>query len=98
MSIVEPVRVDHDRGEVRVFGKPVRVAPNQYKIIRALVSADGKIVSRETLLKSMRSGGSSLDADVRAVDQGVCKTRRLLGRAAKYLVTVSGRGYRWSVK
>ncbi len=94
-----PVVINHDEGEVLVFGEPVHFAPSQYKLLLALVSANGKIVSRESLLKILYpEDPKGYEHDLRVVDQGVHKSRELLGKAAKYMVTVTTRGYKWDTK
>ncbi len=92
------VIINHDEGEVLVFGKPVHFAPRQYKLIHSLIKANGKIIARKDLIENMYKGSDLGNhvIDSRAVDQGVCRVRKLLGRAARYLKTVGGgRGYRW---
>jgi len=95
---VAPVVVKHDEGEVLVDGVPRHFPPKQYEILRTLVDAGGKIVTREFLLKKMY-GKSGEETDSRSVDQQICRMRRVLGKkVAVYLKTVGGRGYKWTVK
>lgn len=93
-----PVTIDHDRGEVLVFGKPAQVAPSQYKVLRALIDADGKILSRATLLKVIYNGESDSHQDSRSVDQCVHRIRDTIGKASVHLKTVCNRGYRWALR
>lgn len=91
-----PVVIEHETGEVQVYGKPVHLAPAQYNILKTLVDAGGKIVTRKTLLDRIYSCDSKdLKISERVVDQGVYRVRSSIGKASKFLVTVSQRGYRW---
>ena len=96
-KLVAPVVINHDEGEILVNGSPVHFTPSQYKILRAIVNAGGKIVTRSKLMAEVY-GRNAIEHDVRTVDQSVCRTRQLLRSASKHLVTVSNRGYRWSVR
>lgn len=96
----QPVVINHDEGEVYVLKKSVHLSPSQYEVLRALVGAKGKIITRETLLETVYGKKSSVknEIDLRAVDQTICRLRGLLGVASKCLRTVSKRGYRWDAK
>lgn len=91
-----PVVIKHEEGEVLVFGKSKYVAPASYKILKALVGARGKIVTRKALLDTIYNHDSAeLKVNVRTVDQGIYRIRQVLGKASKLIVTVNQRGYKW---
>lgn len=97
-TMKSPVVVKHDEGEVLVYGEPVHFSPSQYAVVRALVSAKGKIVSREVLMREVYGNDEQDEHDVRVVDQVVHHVRELLGKASECLVTVTDRGYKWKVQ
>ena len=82
-----------------MFGKPKKFAPRQYNLLRTLVEAGGKVVTRKELLDRIYEHDSDdLNVDTRAIDQGICQIRKRIGKASKCLVTVTQRGYRWVSK
>lgn len=94
------ITIDHERGEVSVSGKQIRLTNKEYQILRILKWADGKIVTRETFLEKI--WGYDLHArstiDKKTVDQHVSRLRHQLGRISKTtrskIVTVPKRGYK----
>ncbi|MDE2236695.1 MAG: response regulator transcription factor, partial [Elusimicrobia bacterium] len=45
--------IDLERHDVRVNGKLVVLAPREYELLRALVEAEGRVVSRQALLEKV---------------------------------------------
>lgn len=92
--------VNHDKGEILILGKPIHFTPSQYKIIQTLVHAQGKIVSRNSLIKIIY-GDKKLEHDARTIDQSVCRIRTLFkpipGLNKSILKTITGRGYRLDI-
>lgn len=93
---VEGIGMDFDRHEVRVDGKVVRLAPKEFSLLRLLVEADGKVLSRESLLHSIWGHDEGLELDTPTVDQHVARLRRKLGARANRISTVPNFGYKIS--
>jgi DNA-binding response OmpR family regulator len=87
------LEIDFDRHEVMVRGKPARLAPKEFEILRLLVQADGKVLSRERLLQTIWGYGEDVEIDTRTVDQHVARLRRKLGPERERVATVSNFGY-----
>jgi DNA-binding response OmpR family regulator len=85
--------IDFERHEVMVRGKPARLAPKEFEILRLLVQADGKVLSRERLLQTIWGYGEDVQIDTRTVDQHVARLRRKLGPERERVATVSNFGY-----
>lgn len=85
--------IDFERHEVLVRGKSARLAPKEFEILRLLVQADGKVLSRERLLQTIWGYGEDLEIDTRTVDQHVARLRRKLGPERVRISTVSNFGY-----
>ncbi|MBN1337318.1 MAG: response regulator transcription factor [Deltaproteobacteria bacterium] len=64
----------------------------EFRLLHALVSAPGRIRSREALIDAVWGAGTALEA--RTVDTLVKRLRRKLGPAGQRLQTVRGVGYR----
>lgn len=77
--------VDRDTGE------KVRLTAVEAKLLRALASRTGEVISREELARILE-----LDSSERTIDVQVTRLRRKLGedsRTPRYLQTVRGKGY-----
>ena len=88
------IAVDHDSREVRVKGKAVKLTPKEFTLLELLMEADGKVVSRQALMKSIWGYDRKLGMDDRRVDHLVCCLRRNLKSEGSRILTVSGSGYR----
>lgn len=85
------VDLDVARWEVRVGGVPVALTVQEFKLLGALLSARGRVVTRQALAEGL----DVYPAATRALDVHVCRLRRKLGDAAPQLVTVRGVGWRF---
>jgi DNA-binding response OmpR family regulator len=86
--------VDFERHEVRVSGKLVRLAPKEFTLLKLLIEADGKVLSRDRLLEAVWGHAAGLELDTRTVDQHVARLRGKLGALAKRIETVPNFGYK----
>ena len=91
-----PLRIDPVRKEVTVGGRPVRLTPKQFALLRLLASEPGRVFSEEEILKAVWP--DSAYADSKDIKQYVYLLRRRLGEASPegrgLIVTVAGFGYR----
>jgi DNA-binding response OmpR family regulator len=90
--------LDRDRHDVTIAGRDPRLTALEFRLLSALLEADGRVLSRDQLLDAVYPGG---EADVldRTVDALVKRLRAKLGDDAarpRYVVTVRGVGYRAS--
>jgi DNA-binding response OmpR family regulator len=87
-----PLRLDPERHEVSVAGRPASLTLSEFRILAALMEARGRVVDRSRLLEVASDGESA--ATERTVDVHVAGIRRKLGRAGEWLWTIRGLGYR----
>ena len=87
-----PIVIDPQRYEVEVDGRPVPLTLTEFKLLAALASAKGRVLSRNQLMDQ----AIGLDAVVtdRTIDVHMTALRRKLGAARQCLQTVRGVGYR----
>lgn len=88
--------IDLDRQEVRRGDEQIELTTAEFRLLSALVAADGRVLSREALLDALYS---EAEADVldRTVDVYIGRLRDRLGDdadAPRYILTVRGAGYR----
>jgi DNA-binding response OmpR family regulator len=88
------IEIDLDRREVRVNGRHRRVTPRELTVLTLLIEADGKVLSREDLLKRLWGVDEDADVSTRTVDQHIARLRRSLLSERRRIVTVKGLGYK----
>ncbi|MDQ6772478.1 MAG: response regulator transcription factor [Candidatus Dormibacteraeota bacterium] len=88
--------IDLDRFEVTRDGEAVDLSAVEFRLLAALVEADGRVLSRDRLLDVL--GGSDSDGVMeRSVDVYIGRLRAKLGddpEQPRYVATVRGVGYR----
>jgi len=88
--------IDRDRHEVRRGTDRIDLSESELNLLVALVSASGRIVTREALLDSLYGKGESEVLD-RTIDVYIRRLRDKLGddpESPRYIATVRGAGYR----
>ena len=89
---VGEVEIDRARHTVRLRGEPVHLTAKEFALLLALVEADGRVLSRQSLLE--RVWGYSYAEGTRTVDVHVRRLREKLPGLAERLITVKSLGYR----
>lgn len=88
------LEVDLERYEVKIEGKPVSLSSKEFEFLKVLISARGKVLSRDHLLESVWGYDRASEIDTRTVDQHVARLRGKLGSESERLVTVKNIGYK----
>jgi two-component system phosphate regulon response regulator PhoB len=86
--------VDIPRHLVAVNGKRVDLTATEFKLLTTLMERRGRVQSRDQLLQDVWQYDNLIDT--RTVDTHMRRLREKLGRAARYLDTVRGVGYRFA--
>lgn len=86
--------IDIPRHLVTVAGKRVDLTATEFKLLTTLMERRGRVQSREQLLQDVWEYDNIIDT--RTVDTHMRRLREKLGRAARYLDTVRGVGYRFA--
>ena len=87
------VTVDPERREVRCDGSPIALTIKEFDLLKALIDARGKVLSREYLLSNVWGIGEDCEIRTRTVDQHV-GIRQKLGPEGGRIMTVPHFGYR----
>ena len=88
--------LDRDRHEVTVAGRDPSLTALEFRVLAALLEADGRVLSRDQLMDAVYPGGEAVVLD-RTIDALVKRLREKLGDDAvrpRYVMTVRGVGYR----
>lgn len=86
--------VDLPRHLVTVAGKRIELTATEFRLLTVLIERRGRVQSRDQLLRDVWNYDNMIDT--RTVDTHMRRLRDKLGRAAKYLDTVRGVGYRFA--
>lgn len=84
--------VDVARHEVKVDGNVRQLAPKEFEIVALLARANGKIVTREQMLRDIWGVGEDVDVDALAVAAAVYRLRKKIGDDA--ILTVPCHGFK----
>ncbi|MEW6286525.1 MAG: response regulator transcription factor [Chloroflexota bacterium] len=88
------LEIDAKKYSVTFDGVPLKLTPNEFKLLHLLASRAGQIFTREQLLEDLHGAASSLD---RSVDSHIKNLRKKLEAASgeSMIETVYGVGYRF---
>lgn len=85
--------IDLAHRRVRIDGSPVVLTPIEFRLLHTLASRRGRVQTRSALQTVLGQGAAE---GSRAVDTHIQRLRGKLGRAAEYIHTVRGIGYRFA--
>ncbi|RMH86212.1 MAG: DNA-binding response regulator [Calditrichaeota bacterium] len=88
------LRVNFSTHQVFVNDQPIELTPIQFKILKQLIQAEGRVVSRQTFLDAI--WGENYHGDPRTVDVHITRLRERIDPEGKLILTVKGAGYRWN--
>jgi DNA-binding response OmpR family regulator len=92
MLTAGPVVIDQSKHEVTVQGRPINLTPTEFKLLTAIFSSRGRVLSRDQLMD--RAMGTDVFVTDRAIDVHITSVRKKLGDFAWMIHTVRGVGYR----
>ena len=88
--------LDPARHEVSISGRPIQLTHVEFRLLQALLEADGRVLTRDQLLDAVWGADQSEVLD-RTIDVHVRRLRDKLGDdpdAPRWVATVRGAGYR----
>jgi len=86
------IEVNTDTHEVCVDGASVKLTLTEFRLLASLMHAEGRILSRATLMS--RAMGPGVTVTERTIDVHMTSIRKKIGRWADVIKTVRGVGYR----
>ncbi len=88
------LEIDSEKYAVTFNGKPIKLTPNEFKLLLLLASHPGQTLTREQLLDDLHGVASSMD---RSVDSHIKNLRKKLETASgkSMIETIYGIGYRF---
>ena len=89
------LELDCSRVLALVKGKPADLTAREFELLKALMAAGGRMLSRAALLERAWGLDASLEVETRTVDVHIGTLRKKLGAEGRRLVTVKNYGYRF---
>src|SRR5262249_52424388 len=86
------------RHRVTIAGEPVALTPKEFELLRTLLEASGRVLSREQLLERAWGYARADEIESRTVDVHIRRLRAKLGQEGGRVVTVKSAGYRFDVE
>ncbi len=87
--------VDLAKISVSLKDKPIELTAKEFELLRALIKANGRVLSRDFLLDSIWGFDNAMDIQTRTVDAHITTLRKKLKNEAKRIITVKNYGYRF---
>ncbi|MCI0346523.1 MAG: response regulator transcription factor [Chloroflexi bacterium] len=90
------LRVDRDRHEASIEGRPLNLTSVEFRLLVAILEADGRVLSRDQLLDAVH-GEDAVEILDRTIDVHIRRLRDKLQDdpvEPRYIATVRGAGYR----
>ena len=87
--------LDFSKIEVTLKNKPVELTAKEFELLKTLIKAKGRVLSRDYLLDNIWGFDHAMEIQTRTVDVHIRTLRKKLKIAAKYIVTVKNYGYRF---
>jgi two-component system alkaline phosphatase synthesis response regulator PhoP len=92
------LRIDFSKISVSVKDRPVELTAKEFELLRTLLKAKGRVLSRDYLLDSIWGYDHAMEIQTRTVDVHVRTLRKKLKSAAKMILTVKNYGYRFEIE
>jgi two-component system alkaline phosphatase synthesis response regulator PhoP len=89
------LEIDLDRYTVTIRKRAVELTPKEFDLLKALVLAKGRVLTRDYLLDRVWGYERASEIESRTVDVHVRRLREKLGSEAARIVTVKSVGYRF---
>jgi two-component system alkaline phosphatase synthesis response regulator PhoP len=94
---LDDLRVDWAKHTVSLKGKPVELTSKEFELLKALIEARGRVLSRDALLDKVWGYERAMEIETRTVDLHISQLRKKLKAMAHRIVTVKNAGYRFII-
>jgi len=87
--------IDLSKIAVSVKNKPIELTAKEFELLKTLIKAKGRVLSRDYLLDSIWGFDNAVEIQTRTVDVHIRTLRKKLKSEARRIVTVKNYGYRF---
>ena len=92
------LEMDTAKHRVTLKGKPLELTAKEYDLLKTLLAADGRVLSRDFLLETVWGYQGSVNIETRTVDMHIGQLRKKLKTEGEQIVTIKNVGYRFDYK
>jgi len=89
------LEIDYGKIAVTVKGKPVELTSKEFELLKTLIKARGRVLSRDYLLDTIWGFDHAVEIQTRTVDVHIRTLRKKLKSEARNILTVKNYGYRF---
>ncbi|MBM3244759.1 MAG: response regulator transcription factor [Candidatus Omnitrophica bacterium] len=89
------LEIDFSKITVKVNNKPVELTAKEFELLRTLIKAKGRVLSRDYLLDSIWGFDHAMEIQTRTVDVHIRTLRKKLKKESRRIITVKNYGYRF---
>ena len=89
------LEVDTAKHMVTLKGKPVELTSKEYDLLKTLMEADGRVLTRDFLLETVWGYHDSMNIETRTVDMHIGQLRKKLKTGGDQIATIKNVGYRF---
>lgn len=87
--------IDFSKISVAIKGKPIELTSKEFELLKTLINAEGRVLSRDYLLDTIWGFDHAMEIQTRTVDVHIRTLRKKLKSEAKRIITVKNYGYRF---
>lgn len=98
MLKIGDITIDFSRILVYVKDKPVALTAKEFELLKTLINANGRVLSRDYLLDTIWGFDEAIEIQTRTVDVHITTLRKKLKVEARRIITVKNYGYRFDVE
>ncbi len=92
------LKIDFAKISVTVKDKPVELTAKEFELLRTLLKAKGRVLSRDYLLDTIWGFDHAMEIQTRTVDVHIRTLRKKLKTESKHIITVKNYGYRFETE
>jgi len=92
---IDKLVVDFSKIAVFVNDKPVELTSKEFELLKILIKAKGRVLSRDYLLDTIWGFDNAMEIQTRTVDVHIRTLRKKLKGESRHIVTVKNYGYRF---
>ena len=89
--------IDFSKIRVTIKDKPIDLTSKEFELLKILIKAKGRVLSRDYLLDTIWGFDQALEIQTRTVDVHITTLRKKLKNESKRIVTVKNYGYRFEL-
>jgi len=90
--------VDFSKIMVLIKGKPAELTSKEFELLKILIKAKSRVLSRDYLLDTVWGFDQALEIQTRTVDVHITTLRKKLKSESKRIITVKNYGYRFELE